>query len=142
MRKNGVNVGRVKQVKLLNDDKGVDLVLELDQDFKIKAAEICRVGTGSLITGDAVVEFVPPTQQSLFQRFDGRDGLAKDGQLSPTEEAMAKSFLKDGDFLDGGELAPDHFRLSCRCVRSLHPPLSLSSKPATRSACWPATCAR
>lgn len=109
VRKNGVNIGRVKQVKLLNDDQGVDLVLELDNEYKIKAAEVCRVGTGSLITGDAVIEFLPPTRESLLTRFDGRDGQPKDGQLSETEEEIAKSLLKDEDFLAGGVIAADPF---------------------------------
>ena len=109
VRKNGVNVGRVKQVRLLNDEKGVDLELELDNDFQIKRAELCKVGTGSLITGDAIVEFVPPTRESLITRFDGRDGLPKDGQLSQAEESLAKSPLKDGDFMDGGIVAADPF---------------------------------
>lgn len=109
VRKNGVNVGRVKQVRLLNDEQGVDLELELDNDFQIKRAELCRVGTGSLITGDAIVEFVPPTRESLMTRFDGRDGLPKDGSLSQAEEALAKSPLKDGDFMDGGVVAADPF---------------------------------
>lgn len=109
VRKNGVNIGRVKKVKLLNDDAGVDLELELNNDYQIKAGELCKVGTGSLITGDAIVEFVPPTLDSLMVRFDGRDGLPKDGQLSADEKAMAESYLKEGDFLNGGVIAPDPF---------------------------------
>ncbi len=109
VRKNGVNIGRVKKVKLLNDEQGVDLELELDDEFQIKTGEICRVGTGSLITGDAVVEFVPPTRENLLTRFDGRDGLPKDGQLSPAEEALAKAPLKDSDFVNGGVIAADPF---------------------------------
>lgn len=107
VRKNGVNIGRVKQVNLLPDDEGVDLVLELDSNFQVRGAELCRVGTGSLITGDAVVEFVPPTSISLLERFDGRDGLPPDGQLSEVEKEVAAAYLKDEDYVRGGTLAPD-----------------------------------
>lgn len=107
VRKNGVNIGRVKEVRLLPDDAGVDLVLELDSNFQVRQGELCRVGTGSLITGDAVVEFVPPTSQSLVERFDGRDGLPPDGQLSESEKQIAAAYLKDDDYVKGGQLVPD-----------------------------------
>ncbi len=107
VRKSGVNIGRVKQVELLADDAGVDLVLELDENMKVRSSELCRIGNGSLITGDAVVEFVPPTPQSLVQRFDGRDGQPPDGQLSEAEKLVAAAYLKDRDYINGGVLAPD-----------------------------------
>lgn len=107
VRKNGVNIGRVKDVNLLPDDAGVDLILELDSNRKVRQGELCRVGTGSLITGDAVVQFVPPTSQSLIERFDGRDGQAPDGQLSDVEKEVAAAYLKDEDYIKGGQVAPD-----------------------------------
>jgi len=107
VRKNGVDIGRVKDVQLLEDDAGVDLVLELDSNRKVRQGELCRVGTGSLITGDAVVQFVPPTSQSLIERFDGRDGLPPDGQLSDVEKEIAAAYLKDQDYITGGQVAPD-----------------------------------
>ncbi|MGN6546596.1 MAG: MlaD family protein [Aureliella sp.] len=107
VRKNGVDIGRVKEVQLLPDDAGVDLVLELESKFRVRQGELCRVGTGSLITGDAVVQFVPPTSQSLVERFDGRDGLPPDGQLSEVEKEIAAAYLKDEDYVKGGQLAPD-----------------------------------
>ena len=57
VRKNGVQIGRVTAVKLLdsndNDTKnpGVNLTMELDSQYKIRASEVARIGTGSLITG-------------------------------------------------------------------------------------------
>lgn len=107
VRKNGVTIGRVKDVQLLPDDAGVDLVLELDSNRKVRQGELCRVGTGSLITGDAVVQFVPPTSPSLIERFDGRDGLPPDGQLSDVEKQIAAAYLKDEDYIKGGQVAPD-----------------------------------
>lgn len=107
VRKNGVTVGRVKRVNLLPDDHGVDLVLELDSDRQVRQGEICRIGNGSLITGDAVVEFIPPSAESLVTRFDGRDGLPPDGQLSEIEKEVAAAYLKDQDYVKGGQLTPD-----------------------------------
>ena len=107
VRKNGVDIGRVKQVNLLPDDQGVDLVLELNSEFQVRQGELCRVGTGSLITGDAVVEFIPPTSQSLLERFDGRDGTPPDAQLSEMEKEAAAAYIKDGDYVKGGLVAPD-----------------------------------
>lgn len=107
VRKNGVDIGRVKQVNLLPDDQGVDLILELNSEFQVRQGELCRVGTGSLITGDAVVEFIPPTSESLLGRFDGRDGTAPDAHLSEVEKEAAAAYLKNEDYVKGGQLAPD-----------------------------------
>ncbi len=106
VRKNGVQIGRVKSVQLLDED-GVDLTLELDSKFKVLARELPRIGTGSIITGDAVVEFVPPTQDSLLARFDGAGGSPRDGMLDENEVLLAKTPIKDADFFRGGRVAAD-----------------------------------
>ena len=106
VRKNGVQIGRVKAIKLL-DEKGVDLTLELDGEYKIRAGELPRIDVGSLITGDAIVEFVPPTQESLLARFDGAGGSPANGMLDENEGLLASTPIKDGDFLSGGSVAPD-----------------------------------
>lgn len=109
VRKNGVEIGRVKEVVLLPDDRGVNLVLDLDPKNPIREGEICRIGAGSLITGDARVEFVQPSEASLLARFDGRDGQPPDGQLSAAEQEIAAGYLKDSDILKGGEVMPDPY---------------------------------
>lgn len=106
VRKSGVQIGRVKSLQLLDDD-GVDLTLELDSQYKIYARELPRIGTGSIITGDAVVEFVPPTQESLLTRFDGAGGSPRDGILDENELLLAATPIQDGDFFRGGRVAPD-----------------------------------
>lgn len=106
VRKSGVQIGRVKSLQLLDDD-GVDLTLELDSQYKIYARELPRIGTGSLITGDAVVEFVPPTQESLLTRFDGASGSPRDAILDENELLLAATPIQDGDFFRGGRVAPD-----------------------------------
>lgn len=106
VRKNGVQIGRVSAVQLLDED-GVDLTLELDGEYVVRAGELPRIGTGSIITGDAVVEFVPPTPESLVERFDGTGGSPEDGLLDEIETMLASTPIKDGDFLSGGRVAPD-----------------------------------
>ncbi len=106
VRKNGVQIGRVRSVELLDTD-GVDLTLELDSQYKVRAGELPRIGTGSLITGDAAVEFIPPTEESLIERFDGLGGSQQDGMLDSVENALASAEIKDGDFFRGGRVAPD-----------------------------------
>ncbi len=107
VRKNGVDIGRVKRVDLLEDEGGVDLVLEIDSKYPIRQGELCRIGTGSLITGDSVVQFIAPSADNLMRRFDGVDGTQPDAQLSDVEKATAAQYLKEGDYVKGGQLAPD-----------------------------------
>ncbi|MCA9132782.1 MAG: MCE family protein [Planctomycetales bacterium] len=108
VRKNGVQIGRVKSVQLLDED-GVDLTLELDAKVKIRAGEQPRISQGSLITGDAIVEFIQPTQESLLTRFDGTGGSPRDLILDENEVQMYSATLENGDFLTGGRVAPDPF---------------------------------
>ncbi|MEZ6133297.1 MAG: MlaD family protein [Pirellulaceae bacterium] len=108
VRKNGVQIGRVKDIQLLESD-GVDLTLELDLQHKIRAGELPQIDVGSLITGDAVVEFIAPTQESLIARFDGAGGSPANGMLDENEGLLASTPIKDGDFLAGGRVAPDPF---------------------------------
>jgi phospholipid/cholesterol/gamma-HCH transport system substrate-binding protein len=107
VRKSGVRIGRVVGVKLQDDDGGVNLTLELEKRYPIRAGEVARIQTGSLITGDAVIEFLPPNRTTLVNRFDGVGGGQKDGQLQPEEQEMAAAYLKDQDYLTGGEVAKD-----------------------------------
>lgn len=118
VQKNGVRIGRVASVQLLdnkgvlgNGEGGVKLRLELDSQFKILQGEACRIKAGSLITGDAIVEFVPPTESNLLNRFDGITGIPRNGILDPDELARAESTLVDGDYLYGGINQPDPMTL-------------------------------
>lgn len=108
VRKNGVKIGRVKSLQLL-DEAGVDITLELDAEHKIRAGDQPLIGTGSIITGDAVVEFVPPSQESLLSRFDGIGGAPANGMLDDSELQLISTPIKGGDFLSGGRVAPDPF---------------------------------
>lgn len=107
VRKNGVQIGRVADVKLLPSDEGVNLVLELDRDVQLLQGETCRIASGSFITGDAVVEFQTPTMSQLLTRFDGVGGGTKDGNLEESERAFASNLMSEGDYLTGGIVAGD-----------------------------------
>lgn len=107
VRKNGVQIGRVAEVKLLPSDEGVNLVLELDRDVQLLQGETCRIASGSFITGDAIVEFQTPTMSQLLTRFDGVGGGVKDGNLEEAERAFASNLMSEGDYLTGGIVAGD-----------------------------------
>lgn len=120
VRKDGVQIGRVKDVKLLdvqgasllnNNDEagGVNLTLELDSQYTVLAGHQPKIGTGSLITGDAVVEFVKPTPENLLARFDGTGGSPRDGILDANELGVLNEPIKDGEYYKGGSVAPDPF---------------------------------
>jgi phospholipid/cholesterol/gamma-HCH transport system substrate-binding protein len=60
VRKSGVEVGRVKSVELL-DDGDVLVTLSLFTEIPLRANEEPRISTGSVVTGDAIIEFVRDT---------------------------------------------------------------------------------
>ena len=139
VRKNGVQIGRVTGVKLLDstDEKpnpGVNLRMELDSQYKIRASEVARIGTGSLITGDAVVEFVQPSEEERLVRFDGSGGSPKDGSLDANEQAIAGSVLAQGDYVanGAGKVAPDPLEALLKMQESLGPTLA-SIEPTFRA---------
>ncbi len=132
VRKNGVKVGRVAGVRLQPGDNGVYLDLELDSKYEILHGETCRIGTGSLITGDGVVEFIQPTETILVDRFDGKTGTPKNGMLEPDERAMAQTVMKDGDFLSGGLVAGDPMNLIVDMQSNFATTLSSIERAAAR----------
>jgi phospholipid/cholesterol/gamma-HCH transport system substrate-binding protein len=86
VRKSGVVIGRVSRVELLSEG-GVLLTLRMDLDDRkrVRMNEYPRISTGSIVTGDAVIEFV-------------RD-----------EADPRTDILKQGDFLPNGVVADDPF---------------------------------
>lgn len=106
VRKNGVAIGRVKNIKLL-DEGGVDLTLELDGKFVVRAGEQPRIAKDSFITNAAVVELLPPDLKNLLTRFDGTAGSPANGVLDPNEQLLAETPIKAGDFYRGGIVAAD-----------------------------------
>lgn len=86
VRKSGVHVGRVEDVELL-EDGGVLVTLQLDATKPIFVRDGLRISNGSLVTGDAIVQFVPdPTNPS-------------------------KERLKPGDYILSGTVMGDPFEV-------------------------------
>ena len=100
--KSGVPIGRVTDVDL-QDDGGVLLKMRINSDYKLQQSEICRIRIGSIVTGDAVLEFVASNRSQLLKNFD----LDANGQLSQQEAAKAQQLLQDGDYLRTGTVAED-----------------------------------
>lgn len=87
VRKSGVQIGRVSNVKLL-DEGGVVLSMRIDRRFPLRRNEVCRIGSDSLVTGDAVLEWV-----------------SAKGRVLSTE------MLTDGEYLANGEVTTDPFQV-------------------------------
>jgi phospholipid/cholesterol/gamma-HCH transport system substrate-binding protein len=87
VRKSGVLIGRVSAVRLL-DEGGVVLTLKIDRQFPLRTNEVCRISSGSLVTGDAVLEFVIAEPQ-----------------------AVQPQVLKDGDYLANGQVTSDPLKV-------------------------------
>lgn len=104
VRKNGVRIGRVSSVFLRPRSGGVDLTLELERKNELQIGETPRIKTGSIITGEAVIEFVPPTREMLLRRFDGTAGTPRDGELDEAELAASAKPITDNSFLSDGQV--------------------------------------
>lgn len=91
VRKSGIQIGRVSDVQL-QDDGNVLLTLKIDAKYRLNKNQICRISTRSVVTGDAVLEWV---------RAETQTG-------APTE------YIEDGDYLTNGQVAPDPFKMITR----------------------------
>ncbi len=89
VRKSGVLVGRVTEVQLL-DEGGVKVSADLNEKYRLRQNETCRISSGSLF-GDAVLEFVPSDVDSLLARFDTN----KDGVLDASEKQKSRELVGD-----------------------------------------------
>ncbi len=109
VRKNGVDIGRVVKIELLDDNAGVNLSLELDRKWKIRQGEKCQIAIGSYITQDAIVEFRQSTDTELLRRFDGVAGGVANSILDPEERELAMTIMSDGDLVQDGVVKGDPF---------------------------------
>ena len=107
VRKSGVDIGRVAGIKLLDGNAGVNLELELDRNVRITQGETCKISVGSLITGDAIVEFVSATEREILTRFDGAAGGLRNDFLDAEEKQLADTPMASGDLLTGGVVQSD-----------------------------------
>lgn len=104
VRKSGIPIGRVTDVELLNDG-GVRLTMQVDQDKPLFRREAPRIGPGSLVTGDANLEFVArdDADPTLIREFDTNG----DGVLGPEELEVANQQIEDDEYLSNGQVARD-----------------------------------
>lgn len=108
VRKNGVLIGRVAKVDLRTQrGGGVDLLLEIDQNYQLLVGEVPRIKTGSLISGDSIIEFVELDSKELLARFDGFSGSPRDGDLDERELQASQQVIGKQDFIAKGEVVPD-----------------------------------
>jgi phospholipid/cholesterol/gamma-HCH transport system substrate-binding protein len=100
--RDGVRIGRVTQIQL-KPEGGVQLTLAIDADRKLTRAYVPKIGTSSLVTGDAKLEF----QKDHMAALENLDGQAPVGKSpvprnqrwdAPEEELLA-SFYADGDYI-------------------------------------------
>ena len=84
VQKSGVTIGRVHDVKL--DESGsVIMHLDIQDQYQIRRRETFRIRTGSIITGDALIDVVNLDEQGLLSKFDSN----KDDRLSDDEIKQA-----------------------------------------------------
>lgn len=132
IRKNGVLIGRVSAITLRPGNEGVIIRMELERKVELRKGEVPRIVSGSIITGDAVIEFVEPTTESNLRRFDGTMGTPRDGVLDARESAAINEFISDNSFLDGGEVAKDPFESLTRLESTLVPVLTTVERALAR----------
>ena len=104
--KSGVPIGRVTHVEL-QDDGGVLLKLRIQSKYNLKQNEICRIRIGSMVTGDAQLEFVASNLNQQLKNFD----MNQNGRLDSAEKKKAEELLQDGDYLTTGVVAEDPLQI-------------------------------
>lgn len=114
--KNGVQIGRVIDIKLLTGGgpeglDGVVLTMEIEKQYPLMGDQVPRVTSGSLITGAAQIEFIRATPAQLVRIYDGQAGTQANNQLDPAEEELTKLAMTDGTHLRYGEVAKDPYEV-------------------------------
>lgn len=80
VRKSGVLIGRVSNVELMPEG-GVLVSADINDRFKLRRNEICRIASGSLF-GDAVLQFVPSGDANLPNDLVGDGEYMSDGVVA------------------------------------------------------------
>lgn len=93
--RDGVRIGRVADIQLLPEG-GVLLTLSMDESQRLTHQYIPYIGIGSLITGDAKLEFIRA----------GADQLAA---IHGGDTEIISEQYSDGEYLDYGDKAQDPF---------------------------------
>jgi len=88
VRRSGIQIGRVSDLELLDNGR-VLLTLKIDDNYRLKTDQVCRISTGSVVTGDAILEWV---------NSDAKTDV-------PVEN------IEDLDYLTNGEVAGDPLQM-------------------------------
>lgn len=108
--RDGVRIGRVSMIQL-RPEGGVQLRLAIDADRQLTRAYVPKVGSTSLVTGDAKLEF----QKDLAVALENLDGQAPVGQQpvprnqqwDPQEKELLETFYADGDYIKSNNTSTD-----------------------------------
>lgn len=100
--RDGVRIGRVTRIDL-KPEGGVRLTLAIDADRQLTRNYVPRTITGSLISGDAKLEF----QKDPLTALENLDGQApvgeaavpKNNRWDAPEERLASTYYGDGDYI-------------------------------------------
>jgi len=108
--RDGVRIGRVTQIQL-RPEGGVQLTLAIDADRQLTRAYVPKIGSSSLVTGDAKLEFQKDPGIAL-QNLDGQAPIGKspvppNQRWDPVEEELLASFYADGDYIRSAHTADD-----------------------------------
>lgn len=101
VQKNGVQIGRVLEINL--HDTGVILTLAIHKGVTLRYHDICRIKMGSLLTGEAILEFSAATLSERLDYFDAN----KDGILDKQETNHSQAVVPPGSDLSLGTVVVD-----------------------------------
>ena len=101
VQKNGVQIGRVLEINL--QDTGVILTLAINKGVTLRYHDICRIKMGSLLTGEAILEFSAATASERLSYFD----VNKDGLLDEQESNHSQAVVPPGSDLSLGTVVVD-----------------------------------
>jgi len=118
VRKSGIKIGRVSDLELW--EPGVVLTLEIDARYPIRNNEICRIRTGSLVTGDAVLEFVTSKDKNLSDEIIPEGAYVKQGVVETSPfEVITNMEGQMRSALDSVKVAGDEIGIFARNMNSL-----------------------
>lgn len=100
--RDGVRIGRVTRIDL-KPEGGVRLMLAIDADRELTRSYVPRTISGSLITGDAKLEFQKDAAAAL-KNLDGQapigeNPVPKNDRWDAPEETLASTYYGDGDYI-------------------------------------------
>jgi phospholipid/cholesterol/gamma-HCH transport system substrate-binding protein len=108
--RDGVRIGRVTNIEL-KPEGGVLLTLAIDSNRQLTRNYVPRTISGSLITGDAKLEFQKDDAAALVnldgQAPAGQTAVERNNQWDPAEQTLANTFYSDGDYILSGNQPSD-----------------------------------